>query len=948
MNATIDYPIDWHDPRKPAGRRCLLPCPVCGARGHKPAVLSMPRVGDPRRRLETFLRCPACSSLFAEDRVPFEYELAPSAWASEFHLEQGAGLDSMIAPILHVPAEPRRSLFEVGCGFGFALHFAQQQRGWIAQGVDPSPIAAEGRRVLGLDIRSSYLTEASDPGSIHDMILASEVIEHLPLAGPALRTMRARLSPHGVVALTTPDAACVSPATDLGILLPLLSPGHHLTLYSATGLEHELRAAGFGYVKIERRGSGLVAWASQQRLTLRPPTEDDRTAYENWLATLANDRALPPSLHDGMAYRLLKARVHAGVLTAARGSFEAVVTACRDRFGLDLSEPPELSAELSRELLSGSPRGIPYNLPGLLFYRGLIEMNGSQPGEGAAWFDAAERVARGCCTFYRGHGIDDGETADLIRSSARLALLAYCHRDPATVVSRMRGSSEVTRETVTELFLRLLDLGHLEAAAAIAEQASSAVLKDIAEGYIALIRWNDPKAAAIAFLNAEQAVAASFPQLSERTQFGLALSLAHEDADAAVACASRLDQSWMLAEVFLHLVNLGHLNQAAALDALVKSGADDQRIATARAALCLHLIDIGRLEPAASVAERARSAVLTSLSQGYIALIHRNDPQAAAIAFRTAERLAGATPSPSLAARLLFGLATSLAHEHPDAAVACASRLDQSWMLAEVFLHLVNLGHLNQAAALDSLVKSGADDPRIATARTALCLHLIDLGELEAAASVAERARSAVLTALSQGYIALIHRNDPQAAAIAFRTAERLAGPTPSPILAERLLFGLATSIASEDPASAVAQVLAAPAAPDWIVRSLFIRLADLGHLAAATALEPLDDSLNLDWQVINARAMIALNHWRDGEGAAELFAAAFGCAQAANIHGDTLWRLKYHEAFAWKSIGRLEPAQAAAKMLLDPRLDLPPVPSVLQEAAHGLQLFDEPAAVAR
>src|SRR6516165_4017862 len=159
-----------------------------------------------------------------------------SAWASEFHLEQGAGLDSMIAPILHVPAEPRRSLFEVGCGFGFALHFAQQQRGWIAQGVDPSPIAAEGRRVLGLDIRSSYLTEASDPGSIHDMILASEVIEHLPLAGPALRTMRARLSPHGVVALTTPDAACVSPAADLGILLPLLSPGQHLTLYSATGL----------------------------------------------------------------------------------------------------------------------------------------------------------------------------------------------------------------------------------------------------------------------------------------------------------------------------------------------------------------------------------------------------------------------------------------------------------------------------------------------------------------------------------------------------------------------------------------------------------------------------------------------------------------------------------------------------------------------------------------
>jgi SAM-dependent methyltransferase len=679
MNATIDYPINWHDPSSSAHRQCLIPCPVCGAGGSKAAVLTTPSVGDPRRRrLVTFLRCAACSSVFTEDRVPFEYELAQSPWASEFYLEQGAGLDSMIAPILHLPPEPKRSMLEVGCGFGFALHFARQQRGWIVRGIDPSPIASEGRRVLGLDIRSAYLTEASHPDDIYDVILASEVIEHLPQAGPVLRTMCAALSPPGVLALTTPDAAYVSQATDLGTLLPVLSPGHHLTLYSATGLEHDLRAAGFTRVKIEQRGPALVAWASREPLFLRPPTEDDRGAYETWLATLADDPALPPSLRGGMAYRLLRARVNAGAETAARDVFAAVAIFSRERFALDLSVPPLLSADMSREMVGSTPRRIPYNLAGVSYYRGMIEMGGTTPGEGAPWFDAAERIARGCCAFYRSHGIDDGETADLVRRSARLALLALCHRDPAAVVSRLGEWTEVAPEEATELSLRLLDLGHLEAASAVAEHAESAMLSALAEGYIALIRHNDP-----------------------------------------------------------------------------------------------------------------------------------------------------------------------------------------------------------------------------------------------------------------------------QAAAIAFRNAEQLAEP-PSPTLAERLLFGLVISAASEEPAAAVARLLAAPAAPDWIVRSLFVRLTDLGRLAEATALEPLGGSLADDWQVMNARGMIALNHRRDGAAAAALFADAFARAHTAGVEGDALWRVKYHEAFAWKSIGRIDPARSAARMLLNPQPGLPPAPPAVIAATRELELFAEKRTDAR
>jgi SAM-dependent methyltransferase len=673
MNATEDYPIDWHDPARAAGLRQPIPCPVCGSDCGKTAVLTTPSVADPqRRRLVTFLRCDACSSLFAEDRVPFEYELELSSWAGEYYLEQGAGLDSMIEAVLHLPPEPKRAMLEIGCGFGFALHFARQQRGWIVRGIDPSPIAAEGGRLLGLDIRSAYLTATSDWEDVYDVILASEVVEHLPLPGSVLRNLHACLSPAGVLVLTTPDAACVNPATDLGTLIPALSPGYHLTLYSAAGLEHELRTAGFAFVKIARRRGALAAWASQQPLCLRPPTKDDRAAYENWLAAAADDPTLPASLGGGMACRLLKARVHAGTMTTARDLFAKIAASCRQRFGLDLSEPPRLSAETSREMLGSTPRRIPYYLPGLLYCRGMIEMSGNSPGEGAGWFDVAEQVARGCCAFYRGHGVDDGETADLVGISARLSLLALCHRDPAAVAGRLTERTEMAPEVATELTLRLLDLGHLEAASAIAEHA-----------------------------------------------------------------------------------------------------------------------------------------------------------------------------------------------------------------------------------------------------------------------------RSALLSALTEGYIALIRSNDPTSALVAFRTAESLTtGPSPS--LAERLLFGLVVSAAHDDPAAAVARLLAAPAASDRILRSLLVRLADLGHLAEAASLEPLAGHLADDWQVLNARAMIALNHRRDGAAAAALFATAFASADAAGVEGEALWRVKYHEAFAWKTIGRLAPAQAAARMLIDPPPHLPPAPAAIRDRLRALELFGE------
>src|SRR5437660_1592143 len=67
----------------------------------------------------------------------------------------------------------------VGGGFGVGLDFAQRAFGWEAHGIDPSPLAREGRRLLGIDIESRYLSAAGSGTGSYDAIAALEVLEHV-------------------------------------------------------------------------------------------------------------------------------------------------------------------------------------------------------------------------------------------------------------------------------------------------------------------------------------------------------------------------------------------------------------------------------------------------------------------------------------------------------------------------------------------------------------------------------------------------------------------------------------------------------------------------------------------------------------------------------------------------------------------------------------------------
>src|SRR5262245_57502262 len=162
------------------GEVLAQPCPLCGAGGDKPVRLEV-ESPFPGRGVLRLLDCRECTSQFFDDQsLPPDY-YEDSAAAVKFYIEQGAGVDHMVWPLLRVPRERVATLAEIGCGFGFALDFARSVFGWRVKGIDRGTHALVGSRLLGVDILPAYFEgPESLGGGPFDLVLASEVLEHVP------------------------------------------------------------------------------------------------------------------------------------------------------------------------------------------------------------------------------------------------------------------------------------------------------------------------------------------------------------------------------------------------------------------------------------------------------------------------------------------------------------------------------------------------------------------------------------------------------------------------------------------------------------------------------------------------------------------------------------------------------------------------------------------------
>ncbi|MBP7334720.1 class I SAM-dependent methyltransferase [Niveispirillum sp.] len=398
-------------------------CPVCAHVGPHQLALILPGAG-PAGADWVIVECPDCGSRFSTDRNGADYrgEELPDTPFLHYYMEQGAGLRSMLEPLGFAQPGPRRML-EIGGGFGFPSDYVQTVLGWTAKCYDPSGLAVMGQRYLGLDITRDYWTTDTPLPEPFDVAYASEVIEHIPEPAPFLAAMRRAVGDTGIVVLTTPNGTALNPGTTPAMLIPIASPGLHLTLFSARGLEHALRAAGFAQVKVDADGAQLRAFASD--CDLPAPQALDDAQYQAYLRLRIATPDIAAPLLSGLRYRLLKELVNAGRPQEALALFGELAQSMRERFGIDLERPadlvlPDPSVD-GREWLSR----LPGNLTGLLYFRAVLANNAQGNARAAALFAGMAALAGASLRrTLRPMGIEDGETEALAMAAVQLHLTA--------------------------------------------------------------------------------------------------------------------------------------------------------------------------------------------------------------------------------------------------------------------------------------------------------------------------------------------------------------------------------------------------------------------------------------------------------------------------------------------------------------------------------------------
>ncbi|WP_298332940.1 class I SAM-dependent methyltransferase [Asticcacaulis sp.] len=398
-------------------------CPVCADAGPHAPVLLLPAVG-PGGADWQIVECPNCASRFSTDRAGADYrgDEAPDTTFVHYYMEQGAGLRSMLEPLGFMEPGQGRML-EIGGGFGFPSDYVQTVLGWTAKGYDPSGMAVLGRDYLGLDITRDYWTTDTPLTEPFDVAYASEVIEHIPEPAPFLAAMRHAVGDKGIVALTTPNGAALNPGTTPGMLIPIASPGLHLTLFSAKGLEMALNEAGFANVRVEVHGTTLRALAANTSLPPLRNLDDER--YIDYLRRRIATSDMVAPLLSGLRYRLLKELVNAGRNDEALALYAEIAVSMRLRFGIDIEKPEGLQVPDAGIDGRGWLALLPGNITGLLYFRAVLANNAEADARAAALYAGqAALIGASLRRAIRPQGIEDGETELLSMAAIRLHLAA--------------------------------------------------------------------------------------------------------------------------------------------------------------------------------------------------------------------------------------------------------------------------------------------------------------------------------------------------------------------------------------------------------------------------------------------------------------------------------------------------------------------------------------------
>lgn len=221
-------------------------CPACGQRGTQ----SWGQKNDFQ-----MLSCQTCATLYTATNPDTNPEDNYDAYYSAENLTVPAFINSRLDEIVATfgPYRKNNRLLDVGCGAGSFIE-AAARAGWQATGIEVSRKAAEYVTGRGFEVFCGELENAGYPDDHFDVVILSEVLEHVPNPRALLEASARVLRTGGLLWGTTPHGRGIS-ARLLGMRWSTVCPPEHLQLFSVAGIKGLFKDIGLGGIKVATHGT---------------------------------------------------------------------------------------------------------------------------------------------------------------------------------------------------------------------------------------------------------------------------------------------------------------------------------------------------------------------------------------------------------------------------------------------------------------------------------------------------------------------------------------------------------------------------------------------------------------------------------------------------------------------------------------------------------------------
>ena len=195
-------------------------CNLCGSKDHQLVYQKLSKneafqedyfISEAKiQKPDKIFKCQNCGLVFAQlSQEGQKYIDQYSNMVDEEYLKEEAGRREASVRILkRIEAyKPKGKLLDIGCANGLFLDEARR-RGWDVAGVEVSKWAASyARERLGLKVSIGSLHSACFPAESFDVVVMTDVIEHLIDPKGAFLEIARILKKDGIACISTPDIA---------------------------------------------------------------------------------------------------------------------------------------------------------------------------------------------------------------------------------------------------------------------------------------------------------------------------------------------------------------------------------------------------------------------------------------------------------------------------------------------------------------------------------------------------------------------------------------------------------------------------------------------------------------------------------------------------------------------------------------------------------------------